>query len=170
MHINWTYETNNDGLNIDAGPKKIWLNWRDIIFAGMAYKMPFIFPVDFPVDNRIFPFIGHLIATAEELSFTTENLLIAYCTPKDRKKLLTLNLLNKGSDHDAFLVELKERLSDRWLGSDIPLMELRRQMGVSNWWVMPATLLAFIIAAVVIFTWWYFESLFNQNNMINYGR
>jgi hypothetical protein len=119
----WHYHIDEQGLTVRAGWVTHQVRWADVTGAGVA-TMP----------------------------AALSQLLIAHRPAGKGKKLLTLNVPDKGAEREALLEEVRRRAGQAWIAEQMSGMKLRRALGFSTWWSCPLVALLMLLVAGVGFS------------------
>lgn len=149
--MTWSCETSADSVRLSGGSKsygQLELPWPDIVQAGICPRKPIKVPAGAPI-AEVFPAGERLLSTAQEISAKTNYFYVAF-HQGGRRKIRTYSVPKSGPDLDAFVCEWKQRLGPRWSDESISLLKVRKQMGISNWWVAPAGCLIILLVAAIM--------------------
>ena len=158
--FNWNFQLSDDGITISSDVSNRYIAWSDVTGAGISPKKGIRRSPGMPASDDIFPGLGRLDGFARRMQDTTELLLIAYRGAHGGKKLVTLNIPNSGETLDSLVDDLSSRLGDRWIGDGMDQLELRKALGFSNWWIMPAAAASVTVVAAALLGWWYLQDKF----------
>lgn len=158
--FNWKYELGDNGMTVSTAISNESIAWHNVTGAGISPKKGGRRHSSIPADNDIFPGLGRLAGFAGKMEGTTELLLVSCRSSNSKIKLLTLNIHNTGKTRDSLVADLRSRLGDRWIGEGIDQFELRKTLGFSNWWTIPAATVSVGVAALSLLGWWYLQDKF----------
>lgn len=150
--MSWSCETSTTSVKFSGGSKSygnLELPWADIIQAGICPRKPIKAPPGAPI-GEVFPMGEKLLSTAKDISVRTNFFYVAFQQGR-RRKIVTYSLPKSGPDLDAFVQEWKQHLGTRWNHELLSLLKVRKQLGISNWWVAPAGCLIILLVGAIMF-------------------
>jgi len=151
--MKWRCETSPDTVHLFGGSRfygDLQLPWADIVQAGISPREPIKAPKGAPIE-AVLPMGKKLLSMTQELSAKTNYFYIAF-QQGSRRKIRTYAVPKDGPDLDRFVREWRQRLGQRWSDESVSLLKVRKQLGISNWWVWPVAGLFALLAAVLGFT------------------
>ena len=147
--LGFTLRTDSDGLRFSNRMGTRRVAWETVEAAGVLQERQVKLPANLPRD--LVPGLHNLNSYNNRMASECVSLWIA-CRAGRRARVQTVAVPRK--DFDELAAELCGRIGERWSVQPRNLLEVRKQFGVSNWWVPISALAITAACGVVLLAFW----------------
>ena len=141
-----------EGLRIASRGLRREAPWRTLTGGGLARMRTIELEAMGPEAANVLPGLGRLAEVSRRMTDAHRLLVLAQARARGRPRLILTPVPVDDPNAEVFLAEVKRRLGPRWLGEDLELKALKRELGASypRWYWAAGLLFVLFVAAATI--------------------